>query len=421
MATHIRGSSATCTGTCVSRLRRSSKSLSKAPPPASIIPRSMMSEASSGGVRSRVSRTAAMTASTGTLIASRTSSLVMTMVLGRPVTRSRPLISADSSPSSKRKALPSSIFNCSAVCEPMASLYSFWMYVVIASSISSPAILMEDLVTIPPREITATSLVPPPTSTTMDPWASLTGIPAPIAAARGSSMVYACRAPADSVASLTARSSTPVTPLGTHTTTLGPIRDFKSLRRGCALRMKYESIFSVTSKSAMTPSFKGRMATMLPGVRPNILFAALPTATTLSVLLSIATTEGSERTIPCPLTNTSVFAVPRSTAASRPNSLPNISLPSSLRGYPSPYCAHAIAGSLQNLSLSFCGQDFLGPAQGGVGSRKTDSGEGEDDRMQDLLLRDADAKQLADMRTHPALRLRAHSYTELDQAAFLLT
>jgi hypothetical protein len=137
-------------------------------------------------------------------------------------------------------------------------------------------------------------------------------------------MVYACRAPADSVASLTARSSTPVTPLGTHTTTLGPIRDFKSLRRGCALRMKYESIFSVTSKSAMTPSFNGRMATMLPGVRPSILFAALPTATTLSDLLSMATTEGSERTIPFPLTNTNVFAVPRSIATSLPNIPPNI-------------------------------------------------------------------------------------------------
>src|SRR5918998_6358181 len=148
-----------------------------------------------------------------------------------------------------------------------------------------------------------------------------------MAAARGSSMVYACRAPADSVASLTARSSTPVTPLGTHTTTLGPESERRILLCGCALRMKYESIFSVTSKSAMTPSFKGRIATIWPGVRPSILFAADPTATTLSVLLSIATTEGSERTIPCPLTNTSVFAVPRSIATSLPNSPPSISYP----------------------------------------------------------------------------------------------
>src|SRR3712207_2747009 len=69
------------------------------------------------------------------------------------------------------------------------------------------------------------------------------------------------------------------------------------------------------------------MATMLPGVRPSIRLAADPTATTLSVLLSMATTEGSESTIPCPLTNTSVFAVPRSIATSRPNSLPNIYAP----------------------------------------------------------------------------------------------
>src|SRR5829696_10286406 len=67
---------------------------------------------------------------------------------------------------------------------------------------------------------------------------------------------------------------------------------------------------------------------MLPGVLPNILLAAEPTATTLSVLPSMATTEGSESTIPCPLTNTSVFAVPRSIATSRPNSPPNIRVPS---------------------------------------------------------------------------------------------
>src|SRR3712207_5871613 len=75
---------------------------------------------------------------------------------------------------------------------------------------------------------------------------------------------------------------------------------------------------------------------MLPGVRPSIRFAADPTATTLSVLVSIATTEGSESTIPCPLTNTSVFAVPRSIATSRPNSPPNIRDPSSVSNDPAP-------------------------------------------------------------------------------------
>jgi hypothetical protein len=42
--------------------------------------------------------------------------------------------------------------------------------------------------TIPPSEITATSLVPPPTSTTMLPVGSPTGRPAPMAAAMGSSI-----------------------------------------------------------------------------------------------------------------------------------------------------------------------------------------------------------------------------------------
>src|SRR4029453_14979178 len=54
---------------------------------------------------------------------------------------------------------------------------------------------MEDLVTILPREMTATSLVPPPTSTTIDPWASLTGRFVPMAAASGSSVLYAWGGP----------------------------------------------------------------------------------------------------------------------------------------------------------------------------------------------------------------------------------
>ena len=76
----------------------------------------------------------------------------------------------------------------------------------------------------PPSEITATSVVPPPMSTTMLPVGSLTGRPAPIAAAIGSSMMYTRRAPAWWPASLTALCSTPVMPLGTATTTRGLAR-----------------------------------------------------------------------------------------------------------------------------------------------------------------------------------------------------
>jgi hypothetical protein len=76
--------------------------------------------------------------------------------------------------------------------------------------------------------------------------------------------------------------------------------------------MKYCSIFSVTSKSEITPSRSGRTATILAGVRPTMRFASAPMARILRVFLSIATTDGSSMTMPFPLTMTSVFAVPRS-------------------------------------------------------------------------------------------------------------
>ncbi len=48
----------------------------------------------------------------------------------------------------------------------------------------------------PPSEITATSVVPPPISTIMEPEGSVTGRLAPIAAAIGSSISSTLRAPA---------------------------------------------------------------------------------------------------------------------------------------------------------------------------------------------------------------------------------
>ena len=70
------------------------------------------------------------------------------------------------------------------------------------------------------------------------------------------------------------------------------------------------------SKSAITPSLSGRTALISSGVRPSINLASLPTASTRPVALSTATTDGSLRTMPRPLTKTSVFAVPRSIATS---------------------------------------------------------------------------------------------------------
>ena len=100
-------------GMPVSWARRSGSPLSRAPPPASTMPCSMMSAASSGGVLSRVTFTASTMVDTGSSMASRISSVDVTIVLGRPVTRSRPRISACSS-SSSGQAEPRSILTSSA-------------------------------------------------------------------------------------------------------------------------------------------------------------------------------------------------------------------------------------------------------------------------------------------------------------------
>ena len=66
---------------------------------------------------------------------------------------------------------------------------------------------------------------------------------------------------------------------------------------GITFEIKYLIIFSVLSISAITPSAKGRIATMSPGVFQSILLASAPTATTRPVPFSTATTEGSLITI----------------------------------------------------------------------------------------------------------------------------
>src|SRR5680860_1919473 len=137
------------------------------------------------------------------------------------------------------------------------------------------------------------------------------GRPAPIAAARGSSIRCTERAPAATQASVSARRSTPVIPDGAHIITRGRAR-----RPWCARAMKWRSIFSVTSKSAITPWRSGRTAEIRAGVRPIMRWASSPTACTAPLSVSIATTDGSEDTIPSPRTNTSVLAVPRSIAMS---------------------------------------------------------------------------------------------------------
>ena len=87
---------------------------------------------------------------------------------------------------------------------------------MIASSNLSPPTRTEPLYTTPPSEITPTSVVPPPTSTTIEPVASATGRSAPIAAAIGSSIRNTWPAPAPIADSRIARRSTCVEPQGTQ-------------------------------------------------------------------------------------------------------------------------------------------------------------------------------------------------------------
>ncbi len=167
---------------------------------------------------------------------------------------------------------------------------------MISFSNSSPALRTLRLATMEPIEMTATSAVPPPISTTMQPVGSATGRPAPIAAAIGSSTMATCLAPALKATSRTARRSTAVTPLGMQMTTRGRLK----VTLPSVFLMKSCSMLAAISKSAITPSFSGRTATMEAGVRPTTSLASSPTNFTVSLRISTATTLGSRRMIPLP-------------------------------------------------------------------------------------------------------------------------
>ena len=111
--------------------------------------------------------------------------------------------------------------------------------------------------TTPPSEMTATSVVPPPTSITMLPIGSWIGRPAPIAAAIGCSMRKVCAAPARRAASSTARCSTCVIADGTQMSTRA------RYKRLMPARWKSSRIIRcVMSKSVIAPPRSGRTATM---------------------------------------------------------------------------------------------------------------------------------------------------------------
>jgi hypothetical protein len=101
-------------------------------------------------------------------------------------------------------------------------------------------------------------------STTMEPDGWSMARPAPIAAAIGSSISQHSLAPAASAASWIALRSTGVAPDGTQITIRGrPL--IQLVDCFCTSRMKCLIISSATSKSAITPSRIGRMASIWPG------------------------------------------------------------------------------------------------------------------------------------------------------------
>ena len=201
-----------------------------------------MSADNSGGVFSSTDFTLSTINDTGSINASLNSSVEITISSGKPVIKFLPFIVVVKS-LDPLNTDPIVTFKSSAVFSPIRILYLFLTYLVIASSNLSPATLIDSLITTPPNEITAISVVPPPISTIIWPSGLVISNPAPIAAANGSSIRCTLLAPEFIVASTTALFSTSVAWDGMHTITLGAItRPFPH-----AFFIKALSIFSVIS------------------------------------------------------------------------------------------------------------------------------------------------------------------------------
>ncbi len=151
---------------------------------------------------------------------------------------------------------------------------------------------MEADSTTPDSEITAISVVPPPTSTIRCPSGLAISIPAPMAAATGSSIRYTLRAPAWIPASITARSSTSVIPEGTQIMT--------GLEQLEAVYLM-NKLFEHTLRSYRNLRSHRRAAagwpTMFRGLRPSIAWASAPTFRSFQCFYPLPLREGSLRTM----------------------------------------------------------------------------------------------------------------------------
>ena len=238
-----------------------------------------ISPTSSGGVCSNTSFILSTISITLSCRKSYISLSLISTLSGRPFIRCLPFTVIFTSPVGLY-TLAISFFACSAVFSPISILYFIVTPRIIAASNLLPAILSEQLFTIPLNETTAISAVPPPTSTTIVPLGFEISIPAPSSAAIGSSIMNTFLAPAQSAASTTALFSTSVTDEGTQRIILGfTIRPITFLINSII-------IASVISLSEITPSLSGLTATIYSGVLPIILYASFPTARTQCFFLS---------------------------------------------------------------------------------------------------------------------------------------
>ena len=102
-------------------------------------------------------------------------------------------------------------------------------------------------------------------STTMLPTGANMSMPAPAAAASGSGIIVASRAPQALTASVSARCSSSVAHSGRHIVSLAPAAP---RLRPNAFMKKSPSISPTADMSAITPSFMGYIMFTPPGVRP---------------------------------------------------------------------------------------------------------------------------------------------------------
>ena len=153
----------------------------------------------------------------------------------------------------------------SAVLSPIITSRSRRICRIIASSKALPATLTESDTEIQPMVMTATSVVPPPISTTIAPFGRSLFNPAPRAAASGSSIRQALAAPAAVMRSRIVRFSRFVTIDGTQTTTFGLNIMFLHIFERKNLRICFVAV-----KSETTPWRMGLTMRILSGVRPII-------------------------------------------------------------------------------------------------------------------------------------------------------